>query len=402
MNSSPRRFLGLTARELTIVIGIGVIGCVLLGVIAFFISRAGSAIGTVINDAAIATREATRIPRTTAPTATLSPTATPVPSSTPTPLPTATPTPQPGLSVSVPLPPSSVFNSAGWEVRVLEVQRGDAAAQAIKAANQFNAPAPEGREYVLVRVRVKSVHTDQASHEIRAGDFRLVGGQRVEYFSASVVVPEPRLNVQIFAGGEVEGWLVFETVKAEDRLILIWDPLSDTDTQRVYVALTEGAALPIDPQLDQITPTDRGRTREQPVSVGEAATTDDWIVSVLDSVRGDAAWSMVKSVNQFNDLPEAGMEYVAIRVRVRYIKSEDETSRIDSGWFKLIGDSNVMHASPSVVDPEPALDATLFPGGEIEGWIVMQAKVDESDLLLVFDPLFDTDHNNRRFLTLPH
>jgi hypothetical protein len=117
-------------------------------------------------------------------------------------------------------------------------------------------------------------------------------------------------------------------------------------------------------------------------------------------VRGEAAWSMVQAVNQFNDPPEAGMEYVAVRVRARYIKPEDATGRIYSGDFKTLGSTSVLHDSPSVVDPEPALDATLYPGGEAEGWIIVQAKVDESDLLLVFDPLFDYDDQNRRFLSL--
>jgi hypothetical protein len=293
-----------------------------------------------------------------------------------------------------------VFVSAGWDVRALAVVRGDAAAQAIRAANQFNDEAASGHEYVLIRVRAKSAHTDQTSHEIRAGDFRLVGSMRIESSSPGIVAPEPRLAAEVFAGGEVEGWIVFSVTKDEDQLILIWDPLSDSSAKRVYVALEENAALPIDPALDQILSNDLGRTREQAAPLGEAVVTDNWVITALEMVRGEAAWSMALATNQFNDPPEAGMEYVAVRVRAKYIKAEDATGRIYSGDFKTLGSTSVLHDSPSVVDPEPALDATLYPGGEAEGWIIVQAKVDESDLLLVFDPLFDYGDQNRRFLAL--
>ena len=395
---STPRYLGLKRTELIIVIGLGVVVCSVMAIVAVFATRVAPLVTEAVASAIPPTREVTRVVPTSAPTRI--PTATPVPTatSTPTPLPTATP--EPGLSVSRPLPPASVFVSAGWDVRVLAVMRGEAAAQAIRAANQFNDEAAPGHEYVLIRVRAKSVHTDQASHEIRAGDFRLVGSMRIEYSSPGIVAPEPRLNAEVFAGGEVEGWIVFMVAKDEAQLILIWDPLSDSTAHRVYVALEEGAALPIDPALDQMLPNELGRTREQPAPLGSSVVTDKWVITALEMVRGEAAWSMVQAVNQFNDPPEAGMEYVAVRVRARYIKPEDATGRIYSGDFKTLGSTSVLHDSPSVVDPEPALDATLYPGGEAEGWIIVQAKVDESDLLLVFDPLFDSDDQNRRFLSL--
>lgn len=395
---SPRYF-GLKRTELLIVLGLGVVVCSVIAIVAVFAARVAPTITQVVASAVppadAPTREATRVP-----TQTPIPTATPIPTSTSTPTPAPTHTPQPGLSISRPLPPSSVFVSAGWEVRVLEVVRGEAAAQAVKTANQFNDPVPPGREYLLVRVRVKSAHTDRASHDIRAGDFRLAGSARTEYSAPGLVAPEPRLGAEVFAGGEVEGWLVFSIVNDEDQLILIWDPLLDSETKRIYVALTEGAALSIDPQLDRVPPSDLGRTREQPAPLGQAVVTTEWIIAALEAVRGEAAWSMAQAANQFNEPPEAGLEYVAVRVRAQYIKAEDNTGRLNSSFFKTLGSTHVVHDAPSVVDPKPALDVTLYPGGVAEGWIIVQAKIDESDLLLVFDPLFDYGGQNRRFLAL--
>lgn len=391
---SPRYF-GLKRTELLLILGLSVAVCSVIGIVVVFAAGVAPTITQAIASAVPPTREATRIP---APSPI--PTATPVPTSTATSTPAPTPTPEPGLSVSRPLPPASVFVSAGWEMRVLEVVRGEVAAQALRDANRFNDEAAPGAEYVLVRLRVKSAHTDQASHQIRAGDFRLVGSQRTEYASPGQVAPEPRLDAEVFAGAELEGWIVFQVAKDEAQLILIWDPLSDTDTKRIYVALAEGAALPIDPGLDRVQPVPYGLTREQPAPLEQGVVTTDWVITAFEMVRGPAAWSLVQAANQFNEPPAAGMEYVVVRVRAQYIKPEDGTGRINSGYFKISGSANVLHDSPSVVEPDPALDVTLYPGGAAEGWIVMQAKADESDLLLVFDPLFDTAHQNRRFLAL--
>lgn len=405
MSSSHRRYLGLTGRELIIILAGSVLLCAAAGAALLLINRAAplvtSAVASVVPPASAhtgtPTREATRVPRTATPV----PTATFIPTPTSAPPPTATSTPSPGLSLARPLPPDSVFSLAGWEARVLEVKRGEAAAQAIRDANPFNRPAADGREYVLVRLNVKSVHPDRMSHRISGADFRLMGARRTEYLSGGVVVPAPKLDAELFTGGEVEGWVVFEIDRDEDQLILIWDLLADVRADRIYVALTAGAALPIDPQLDQIVPTDLGRTRAAPAPVGATVVTDDWMITVLDAIRGDEAWAQILTANRYNTPPAPGMEYVLVRVRARYIRPEETITRIDSGWFKLSGAANVLHDAPSLVKPKPALEAWLLAGGEVEGWVGLQARAGETDLRLVFAPLFDRDQSQRRYLALP-
>jgi len=76
-------------------------------------------------------------------------------------------------------------------------------------------------------------------------------------------------------------------------------------------------------------------------------------------------------------------------LRVHYIGPEDESRAIDSSSFNSTGSADVLYDIPLVVDPEPALDAYLFPGGEYEGWLVFQAAEGETGLMAVFEPLFD-------------
>jgi hypothetical protein len=74
---------------------------------------------------------------------------------------------------------------------------------------------------------------------------------------------------------------------------------------------------------------------------------------------------------------------------------------IDSGSFKTIGGKNVLYDAPAIVDPEPALSAYLYPGGEAEGWVILQIGQGEGNAQIVFDPLFDLDQANRRYVTVP-
>ena len=68
--------------------------------------------------------------------------------------------------------------------------------------------------------------------------------------------------------------------------------------------------------------------------------------------------------------------------------------------FKTTGSANVVYDNPSVVDPEPAFDATLYPGGEAEGWVVWQVAQGETSIMAIFEPLFSFTNDDKRFIAL--
>ena len=109
---------------------------------------------------------------------------------------------------------------------------------------------------------------------------------------------------------------------------------------------------------------------------------------------------MVQETNQYNDPPEEGMEYVIIKARVRYIGTEDETMNMNAFDFQTTGSEGVLYGVPAVVDPRPVLDVSLYPGGEYEGWMVMQVGEDEGNIVLIFDAMYDFFEENKRFLSL--
>jgi hypothetical protein len=399
-SNQPHRIFGLTNKGL-IIIGVAVVfACVGVGAGTLVVSRLVSAVATALNQPTDTPEPTRQSPtETPIPPATSLPTATRLPAFTPTPAPTATP--EPGQSRSHPLPPNSIVQADDWQVQVLEFKRGAEAAQLIHDANQFNEPAPAGKEYLLVRVHAKGLHTDGQSHRITGGDFKLTGDRLTRYLPIGVVPPDPQLHAELFSGGETEGWIVYEIGSGEEQLIVEFDPLDNSLGHPIFIALQAGSMIAVDPSLSEITPTDLGRLHDQPAKLGDTLITDDWQVTVLEAIRGTQAYDLAKAANQFNDPPAAGMEYLAVRARVKNLNPQDDFVMIDSGSFKSIGDKQVLYDAPSVVDPEPALSAYLYPGGEVEGWVILQIGQGESHAQIVFDPLFDMQQINRRYIALP-
>jgi hypothetical protein len=305
------------------------------------------------------------------------------------------------MSRSNPYPKSEVVSAPNWDIQVQEVIRGDEAWQLVQAANQFNEPAPEGMEYLLVKLQVKCTYDDDEEHSIGESDFKVTGDRLIEYWTASAVAPDPPLDAQMFSGGETVGWGVYLVGEEEGNLILVADELLSFDENRKrFIALDEGASVGVPQELEGIQPTDLGKERANPAPFGETVTTEDWELTIVEVVRGDEAWTTVQEANQFNDPPEEGMEYIAIRASTRYIGTEDKPRAVDASFFNSMDDGNVLYDLPVVVDPVPALEATLYPGGEYEGWVTLQAAQDATGLLAVFEPPFAMTSSSRRFLSL--
>lgn len=329
----------------------------------------------------------------------VAPTDTPEPTSTPEPSPT--PQPEPGMSRSNPVPMADVVEAPNWTIEVLEVVRGEEAWATIQAVNRFNDPPPDGMQYVLVRLKATSMYNDSESHSIGQNDFRLTGDRLILYDNAPIVVPEPELNAELYAGGVTEGWVALMAGQDEGQLMLVVDELLNFDDERYrFVALDPDAAVSVDSALFDVAPTGIGRTRNDPVSPGSPATTENWEITVTEIIRGQEAWTSIQAANQFNEPPPEGMEYVAVKLQVRYIGTADRPGNIDGSHFALTGEQNILYDWPAVVDPEPELDVSLFPGGQYAGWTVMMARTGEEQLLVRFEPPLEFTDDNVRYLAL--
>ncbi len=338
---------------------------------------------TVSACAADTTPTPTAVPPTETPTA--------VPS--PTPQATATPLPASGVTRANPLPFGSVIQQPPREVSVVQVLRDDAALSFLQKSNSTVPPLPDGQTYLAVKIRVKNIGIAETEMSVSPVDFDVTGDNLIRYdadFSLS------DLQGGLFPDGELTGVLVYAIAAGEHNLLLISDPLDDFDAPPVYLALEDGAAISVAPP--NLIPTTNGLSRKNPAQLGEEIITPDWRLTVNRVIRGEKAWQRIVEANPYNDPPPAGMTYLLIDVSVQYVGDADDGERIGKYDFKTTGSKNVVYDAPAVVEPEPALDATLYPGGKAAGWIVLQAAADEDALQLIFSPGYSADED--RFVQL--
>jgi hypothetical protein len=131
-----------------------------------------------------------------------------------------------------------------------------------------------------------------------------------------------------------------------------------------------------------------GRTTQIQIGEGYVTGTDsvEARITVLEVVRGDKSWDLVKAASSSNRPPETGMEYVAVRLRFEYgIKGgPDQTFGIRDEQFASLSQSGRQYGRPSVVHPKPQLAGRLYPGDSLEGWITLLVAVDDRQPLMTF------------------
>ena len=153
-----------------------------------------------------------------------------------------------------------------------------------------------------------------------------------------------------------------------------------------------------EPQDDATPEPEEIGTRQTPAGIGESmyGTMDSFAYGhcdiemiLLDVVKGDEAWAMVKEGNQFNDEPEEEKEYIAAKFYVKNLtdlSGEDEALEINSAQFDYANSMDIIDEDQwcSVAGVEPDLDCELYEGVEYEGWVFFFADIGEESPKAVF------------------
>lgn len=109
------------------------------------------------------------------------------------------------------------------DLTVTEVIRGQEAWDIIVAENQFNEPAPEGYEYIMVKVKgeLTDSTTDDYSYWFSTMYFNFVDEQGGTYETVSTVTPN-ELSSEMYNGGSHEGYIANQ-VKTGEKVYLTFD-----------------------------------------------------------------------------------------------------------------------------------------------------------------------------------
>ena len=102
----------------------------------------------------------------------------------------------------------------------------------------------------------------------------------------------------------------------------------------------------------------------------------DTKITVLQVVRGEKAWEMVKGASGSNQPPNSGFEYLLARVRFEFSARTSPSHYryiIDESQFTAVGADGKEYEAASLVEaPKPRLNGTLVPGSALEGWVAFQ------------------------------
>jgi hypothetical protein len=110
-------------------------------------------------------------------------------------------------------------------------------------------------------------------------------------------------------------------------------------------------------------------------------------ITVLEIVRGEKAWNLVKAADSSNKEPGMGMEYIAARVKFVFGAkgtSGELTYGIRDEQFASVSSSGRQYERPLVAPPKPELKGRLYPGDSLEGWVVLLVSIDDPKPLMSF------------------
>ena len=297
-----------------------------------------------------------------------------------------------------PLAIGSTIELNGYTVEVLEFLRGEAALANLLEANSFNGPPAAGNEYVQIHLSVANDGTGPDSgSQIQA--YRLTGSSSISFDPALVFQTEPGLDVPLGAGDNTDGWIAFEVSPDETDLILVFGPfVIDGIYSTGYLALEPGASVPTDRESFP-EPTDVGLTRTNPAPIGAPVVNAEWEITVLEARRGDDLLADLQAASPFVEPPDEGHEYVAARIRARYMGA-GEPAEITKFALRPTGSENILYPVPFVDSFDPAFSHYIYPGAVVEGWATYVVRASDTNLSLRFGAPFFPDPAFDRYLAL--
>ena len=153
-----------------------------------------------------------------------------------------------------------------------------------------------------------------------------------------------------------------------------------------------------------------GYTRSNPVGIGITLTTKvsrtgvaagkytdtfgeyEVCLTLLEIIRGDRAWQLVRETSMFADPPEPGFEYILAKIKFEYLTGQtpDTIFEVSPVWFNVVSmNGNVYARSIGLREPEPSIRCALYPGASHEGWIAYPVTVDDTRPLMTIGREYD-------------
>jgi hypothetical protein len=108
-------------------------------------------------------------------------------------------------------------------------------------------------------------------------------------------------------------------------------------------------------------------------------------ITVLEVVRGNKAWELIRAADASNRPLDKGFDYLLARIRFEYSMQGSQGNMpytLNQGCFILYSADNKEYAAPSIASPKPELiGRDFYSGSSYEGWVPFMAAANDKPLL---------------------
>ena len=313
---------------------------------------------------------------------------------------------EPGQNRKNPIPIGKLISIPGWDVEVREFLRGEAALKVINTAEWQADSLPEGQEYALARVFIRNTSLDENSESLGISEMFMTGDKNRLYGDSMDGWPQPEfLFEDMYTAEAVEGWVDGVVPIGEKNLELVLDVAGDDQRATRFFALDDGASISLDKEMAGIKPNDLGIKFENPAAAGEKVITQDWELTLVESIRGQEAETLLEKENPYYEAPEAGTERFLMHMKLKYINLNDLPAWVGSSQFKALDDSGYTFQGNNVYPPrtEDWIGETVLPGAELDGWVAVAGSQGADQVVVEFYPPengIESSFQNIRYFTV--
>jgi hypothetical protein len=296
---------------------------------------------------------------------------------------------EPGQNRKNPIPIGKQISIPGWDVEVREFLRGEDALKVINTAEWQADPLPEGQEYALARVFIRNTSLDENSHDLGISEMFMTGDQNRLYGDSMDGWPQPEfLFEDMYTAEAVEGWVDGVVPTGEKNLELVLDVAGGDVRYTRFFALDDGASISLDKELAGLKPNDLGIKFENPAAAGDKVITQDWELTLVESIRGQEAETILEKDNPNYEAPEAGTERFLMNMKLRYINPNDLPAWVGSSQFMALDNSGYTFQGNRINTPRDGfwIGETILPGAELDGWVAVAGPKGADQGIVEFYP----------------
>ena len=311
-----------------------------------------------------------------------------------------------GSTRADPIPKGTMVSVPGWQISVLEFLRGEEARKIIEFGDSSEESLAADWEYALAKVSIRCTAQDNKAHDLGISEMFMSGDRNLSYGDSMDGWPQPEfLFEDMYSAEIVEGWVDAVIPKDEHNMMLVVDVDQYENRTTRFFELEDDAAIQLSNELVNLESNQVGLAPDTAASPGQTVITPDWEFTILESLTGKDAETLLQKENIYYAPPEDGFGYLVLKFQLVYKNKNDIPFWVGYDTFYALDENGYMVEGAMIYNP-PGLDwisDKVLPGAEIIAWVSMYTKSAIPSPIIVFDPdryNYDGQNVNIRYLKI--